>query len=55
MTAEEYKKEIFCADLVLGAIENVKVPMLFYEEEKEIVKKALIMYKDYLESEIRGK
>lgn len=52
MTIEEYKKEEYFVDAVLGAIENVKVPMLMYEEEKEVVKKALKMYKDYLESEI---
>lgn len=53
MTIEEYKKEKYFSNLVLGTIENVKVPMLVYEEEKEVVKKALEMYKDYLESEMR--
>ena len=38
MTIEEYKKENYFANVVLGAIENVKVPMLMYEEEKEVVK-----------------
>lgn len=49
MATEEYEKENYFADAVLGAIENVRIPMLMYEEEKEVVKKALKMYKDYLE------
>lgn len=53
MTLEEYNRETYFANVVLGAIENVKVPMLMYEEEKEVVKKALEMYEDYLESEVR--
>lgn len=53
MTVEEYKKENYFADAVLGAIENVEMPILRYKEEKEVVKKALKMYKDYLISEIR--
>ena len=40
--------------MVLGAIENVKVPMLMYEEEKNVVRKALIEYKDALESKLRN-
>lgn len=52
MTREEYEKEKYFADTVLGAIENVRIPMLMYEEEKQVVKKALKMYKNYLENEI---
>lgn len=52
---EEIKKEIVFADMVLGAIKNVKVPMLMYEEEKDVVKKALTEYKSKLESEMRGR
>ena len=43
---ESQKKEIYFANVVIGAIENVKTPMLMYEEEKEVVKKALQMYID---------
>ena len=55
MTIEEMKKEIVFADMVLGAIKNVKVPMLMYDEEKDVVKKALTEYKSKLESEMRGR
>ena len=55
MTREEIEREIVFADMVLGVIKNVKVPMLMYDEEKNVVKKALSEYKDRLESEMRGK
>ena len=55
MTREEIKKELIFADMVLGAIKNVKTPMLMYDEEKDVVKKALTEYKYKLESEMRGK
>ena len=55
MTREEMKKEIVFADMVLGIIKNVKVPMLMYDEEKDVVKKALTEYKYKLESEMRGR
>lgn len=55
MTREEIEKELIFADMVLGAIKNVKVPMLMYDEEKNVVKKALTEYMYKLESERRGK
>ena len=55
MTREDIKKELIFADMVLGVIKNVKTPMLMYDEEKDVVKKALIEYKYKLESEMRGK
>ena len=36
---------------MIGAIKNVKVPMLMYEEEKNVVEKALCMYIDKIESD----
>jgi hypothetical protein len=55
MTRDEAKKELIFADMVLGAIKNVKTPMLMYDEEKDAVKKALTEYIYKLESEMRGK
>ncbi|MBQ2856579.1 MAG: hypothetical protein IJE78_05515 [Bacteroidaceae bacterium] len=55
MTKEEIEKELIFADMVLCAIKNVKTPMLMYDEEKDVVKKALTEYKYKLESEMRGK
>ena len=55
MTREEIEKDIIFADMVLGVIKNVKTPMLIYDEEKAVVRKALSEYKDKLESEMRGK
>lgn len=55
MTREEIEKELIFADMVLGAIKNVKTPMLMYDEEKDVVKKALTEYKYKIESEMRGK
>ena len=52
MTREEINKELIFADMVLGAIKNVKTPMLVYDEEKEVVKKALNEYKYKLEIEL---
>ena len=55
MKIEEINKEICFAEMVIGAIDNVKTPMLIYEEEKAVTKKALRKYVDELESELRGK
>lgn len=52
---KEQEKELYFAHSVIGAINNVKVPMLMYEEEKEVVKKALRKYIDQIESEARGR
>ena len=55
MTYEEQKKELYFANAVIGAINNVKTPVLTYEEEKSVVKKALRMYIDKIESDMRGR
>lgn len=55
MAREEINKELVFVDMVLNVIENVKVPMLMYDEEKVVVKKALREYKDKLESELWDK
>ena len=52
---EKIKKELYFIDAVLGAIRNVDIPMLMYEGEKEVVRKALIDYKYKIESELRGR
>lgn len=54
MTIEQIDKERTFARMVLEAIENVKMPILVYDEEKEVVKKALSRYVYELESELRG-
>lgn len=50
---KEDEKELYFANAVIGAINNVKVPMLVYEEEKQVVKKALLKYIDELEAKAR--
>lgn len=50
---KEDEKELYFANAVIGAINNVKVPMLMYEEEKQVVKKALRKYIDELEARAR--
>lgn len=50
---KEDEKELYFANAVIGAIDNVKVPMLMYEEEKQVVKKALRKYIDELEAKAR--
>lgn len=55
MSIDEIKKEICFAEMVIGAINNVKVPMLLYDEEKAVTKKALSKYINELESELRGR
>lgn len=47
----ENEKEIYFAHRVLDTIKMVNEPKLCYEEEKEVVKKALYRYISYLESE----
>lgn len=55
MTNEQIKRDICFAQMVIGAIDNVERPMLVYDEEKEVVKKALHKYLYELESELRGR
>ena len=55
MTYEEQKKELYFANAVIGAIDNVKTPMLMYQEEKAVVRKALRMYINRIEDDMRGK
>ena len=55
MTYEDQKKELYFANAVIGAIDNVKTPMLMYQEEKDVVRKALRMYIDRIEDNMRGK
>jgi hypothetical protein len=52
---EDIEKELIFADMVLNVIKNVKTPMLMYDEEKDVVKKALTEYKYKLESKMRRK
>lgn len=51
---DEMKKEVYFANTVIGAIDNVKTPMLMYEEEKQVVRKALKMYIDKIEYKMCG-
>lgn len=53
--SKEQEKELYFANAVIGAINNVKVPMLMYEEEKDVVKKALRKYINQIESEAIGR
>ena len=53
--SKEQEKELYFANVVIGAINNVEMPILMYKEEKEVVKKALRMYIDKIESEARGR
>ena len=55
MTYEDQKKELYFANAVIGVIDNVKTPMLMYQEEKDVVRKALRMYIDRIESDMRGR
>lgn len=49
---DEMKKEVYFANTVIGAIDNVKTPMLMYEEERQVVRKALKMYIDKIEDKM---
>lgn len=50
---KEQERELHFANAVLEAIKYVDKPILCYEEEKEVVKKALCKYIDEIESEAR--
>ena len=50
---KEDEKELYFANAVIGAINNVEIPMLMYEGEKQVVKKALREYINKLESKAR--
>ena len=54
MSIEQTKKDMCIAQMVIREIDHVKRPTLIYDEEKEVVKKALQKYLDELESELRG-
>jgi hypothetical protein len=44
MTIDEINKEMAFAKKVIGLIDNVKTPMLMYDEEKTVTKRALHIY-----------
>ena len=48
-------KERYFAEAVVGAIDHVEHPMLVYEEEKAVVKKALLQLLQNDDSEKRGR
>ena len=48
-------EERYFAETVIGAIDHVKCPMLMYDEEKEIVKKALLKLLEQDDAERRGR
>lgn len=47
----EKSKDICAARHVIGVIDNVKTPMLMYDFEKDIVKKALYAYINSIEKD----
>ena len=55
MTNEEIEKEIYFAKVIIGAIHHVETPMLMYQKEKDVVRKALSKYIDELEDKLRGR
>jgi hypothetical protein len=55
MENNQIERELFFADMIIGLIDNVERPILLYEGEKEVVKKALNEYIDKLKSEQRGR
>jgi hypothetical protein len=52
LTREQINKELYFVDRVLGDIRNVETPKLVYDEEKEVVRKALLDYKSELQSQL---
>lgn len=50
--SQEQEKELYFARSVIGAINRVEFPMLIYEGEKEVVKKALNKYIDEIEEKV---
>lgn len=52
---DKIKKNITFAKMVIDAIDNVKTPMLVYDEEKEVVREALNRYIYELEDKLRGR
>ena len=55
MIYEDQKKELYFANAVIGAIDNVKTPMLMYQEEKDVVRKALLMYINRIENDMSSR
>ena len=53
-SVDEMKKEVYVANAVIVAIDNVKAPMLMCEEEKQVVRKALKMYIYEIEDKMCG-
>lgn len=51
---DEMKKDVYFANRVIGTIDNVKTPMLMYDEEKQVVRKALQMYINKIEDKMYG-
>ena len=50
---KKLEQELYFAKAVLGAIAHVDTPMLMYDGEKEVVKKALNIYVRDIEDRMR--
>ena len=55
MTNEEIEKEIYFAEVILGATYTMQTPTLMYQEEKEVVRKALMKYIGELKDKLRDR
>lgn len=55
MTNEEIEKEIYFAEVILGATYTMQTPTLMYQEEKEVVRKALMKYIGELKEKLKGR
>ena len=49
MTREQINKELHFVDKILGDMRHVEIVKLVYEEEKDVVQKALMEYKSKLQ------
>ena len=54
MTREEIERDIKVGSMVLGVITDLPRPMLIYEIEKEVTKRALTKYISELEIELES-
>lgn len=55
MDTDTINREIYFCEKILGEIQHIDKPILCYEEEKGVVRKALSEYKSSLESKLRGR
>lgn len=52
MDKKDIESKIYCCETVIGCINNIRIPMLITQGEKDVVKDALMLYIQKLKEDL---